>query len=60
MDEVRLANTAVHSGRSPIEYDDHRSVDDWLAVFRFDDSLENAVSGVSAVGESIRHMDLCH
>ena len=59
MDEVRLATDVMYSGPGSIDYADERPVSDWLAVFRFDESLENAVSGALAQGENIRYVDTC-
>lgn len=59
IDEVRFAKAAMHSGPAPFEPDARRPVADWLGVWRFDENLENAVTGVSVSGEAIRYTNSC-
>ena len=56
---MRFTNSAMHSGPSSIDFDDRRPVADWLGVWRFDDDLQNAVTGVEVSGTNIQYMDSC-
>jgi hypothetical protein len=59
IDEVRFAKAVMHAGPSSFEPDARRPVSDWLGVWRFDESLENDVTGLSGSGEHIRYTNSC-
>ena len=58
IDEVRFAQAVLHEGSS-IDIGAGRPTDPWLGVWRFDDNLENEVSGLVSDGTDVRFTDSC-
>ena len=58
IDEVRFGHGAFLAGTAP-EYGADRPIDDWIGVWRFNNDLVNAVTGVSALGENLTYSDSC-
>jgi hypothetical protein len=52
IDEVRFAHEVKLSGTAP-DLSPERSVDGWLGVWRFDNDLDNAVTGDPAAGNGV-------
>ena len=58
IDEVRFAHDVMLSGVGP-DISPERSIDGWIAIFRFDNDLVNEVTGSSAGGGSVIYSDSC-
>jgi hypothetical protein len=58
IDEVRFAHDVMLSGVEP-DISPGRTIEGWIAVFRFDNDLVNEVTGSSAGGGSVIYSDSC-
>ena len=58
IDEVRFAQSVMHEGMS-IDTSPGRPMDAWLGVWRFDENLQNTVSGSESVGTDFWFTDSC-
>jgi hypothetical protein len=58
IDEVRFGHGALLAGTAP-DFGADRPLGDWIGVWRFDNNLDNAVTGVSALGENLIFVDSC-
>jgi len=58
IDEVRFSHDVMLSGVEP-DISSGRSIEGWIAVFRFDENLVNEVTGSSAAGGSVIYSDSC-
>ena len=58
LDEVRFANSVLHDG-GDFDPTADRPLDGWMGVWRFNENLENEVTGVASMGDNVRFNDSC-
>ena len=58
IDEVRFSTSVMHE-ELDFEPSADRSVSPWMGVWRFDESLKNAVTGQESSGENFRFTEAC-